>query len=272
MSCHDQQAPRGLSPRARGKRTNLGVRCYRSGPIPAGAGETSSAISVSVMVRAYPRGRGGNRPCDQRHQGQRGLSPRARGKPPAPTPAPLRWGPIPAGAGETRTTPASRRRCWAYPRGRGGNTTQRLLLLTTAGLSPRARGKRIRPRPGRNGAGPIPAGAGETFLAFGHCRVLWAYPRGRGGNWQKILDNLEAAGLSPRARGKRSCNCCASLGIGPIPAGAGETGGRQCSGQRRWAYPRGRGGNLILWRQHRHGRGLSPRARGKPSYAGYPPL
>ena len=51
---------KGLSPQARGKPTANSIRAKRSGPIPAGAGETARRLSAPRMRRAYPRRRGGN--------------------------------------------------------------------------------------------------------------------------------------------------------------------------------------------------------------------
>ena len=51
----------------------------------------------------------------------------------------------------------------AYPRMRGGNGYQRAITGALEGLSPRARGKRVR-QPRRHLLyGPIPASAGETY-------------------------------------------------------------------------------------------------------------
>ena len=161
---------RGLSPRARGKRSVADTQAPRAGPIPAGAGETPRATSSPRLVRAYPRGRGGNRGGLDMAKRYGGLSPRARGKPAEPGSRLQLLGPIPAGAGETRRLRACRRRCTAYPRGRGGNYPSPILITAlwayprgrggnwccpcfapcAVGLSPRARGKRecsaVRPR------------------------------------------------------------------------------------------------------------------------------
>ncbi len=50
----------GLSPLARGKHVRDCGYCRRSGPIPAGAGETSCTLAPRCTTRAYPRWRGGN--------------------------------------------------------------------------------------------------------------------------------------------------------------------------------------------------------------------
>ena len=50
----------GLSPLARGKRFPSPVFARRTGPIPAGAGETRGKAVEEARRRAYPRWRGGN--------------------------------------------------------------------------------------------------------------------------------------------------------------------------------------------------------------------
>ncbi len=173
---------RGLSPRARGKRSVADTQAPRAGPIPAGAGETPRATSSPRLVRAYPRGRGGTRGGLDMAKRYGGLSPRARGKPAEPGSRLQLLGPIPAGAGETRRLRACRRRCTAYPRGRGGNYPSPILITALVGLSPRARGKLVLPMLRAMCRGPIPAGAGETRMFRSTSSVIWAYPRGRGGN------------------------------------------------------------------------------------------
>ncbi len=76
-------------------------------------------------------------------------------------------------------------------------------------------------------------------------RFLWAYPRWRGGNFADNLNERDAKGLSPLARGKRSVDQPTIYRVGPIPAGAGETCGSDCAGRQDRAYPRWRGGNSI---------------------------
>ena len=71
--------PSGLSPRARGNRECSNDRIVKSGPIPAGAGEPSTAMPTGLVAQAYPRGRGGTTSASFTDDGDRGLSPRARG-------------------------------------------------------------------------------------------------------------------------------------------------------------------------------------------------
>ena len=94
-------APKGLSPRARGKH-NFNPRARPcDGPIPASAGETFIIALRIGCVWAYPRERGGNFETGRKSAPIAGLSPRARGKPNVPSWCSLLKGPIPASAGET---------------------------------------------------------------------------------------------------------------------------------------------------------------------------
>ena len=70
--------------------------------------------------------------------------------------------------------------------------------------------------------GSIPAGAGEPLGLFPSRLIRRVYPRGCGGTdpiWRMMR---QAEGLSPRVRGNRQAEGLAVVGIGSIPAGAGE--------------------------------------------------
>ena len=111
------------------------------------------------------------------------------------------------------------------------------------GLSPRTRGKLHLRVKSPGGSGPIPANAGETGQSVARVKKKRAYPRERGGNFGQVIDFRHSWGLSPRTRGKRVEDCLAWLGVGPIPANAGETTRlARCITKTR-AYPRERGGN-----------------------------
>ena len=233
------------------------------GPIPAGAGETWSRPMPQSDQRAYPRWRGGNA-----HQGVtpldfEGLSPLARGKHRRRLAVRATAGPIPAGAGETMAgcgLPGGR---GAYPRWRGGNPAIKPLSCLLAGLSPLARGKLMPVTPTHVARGPIPAGAGETRRPRRPSASTRAYPRWRGGNSNYRYGAAFVKGLSPLARGKRMALAWAGAWLGPIPAGAGETGPFRWWWSARGAYPRWRGGNFGSGSTHSAGKGLSPLARGK---------
>ena len=253
----------GLSPLARGKLASGSVVQRLLGPIPAGAGETHPDESHCTCARAHPRWRGGNFHRHRAADAVKGLSPLARGKRYANLLSNQRDGPIPAGAGETEPNPSAPPYSRAYPRWRGGNTMRAAYAGYPMGLSPLARGKRIRSTIAFWVIGPIPAGAGETHRRSRDRCLRRAYPRWRGGNQDGQVLTLAGEGLSPLARGKLDMDYPSLLRAGPIPAGAGETMSPMESMVNPRAYPRWRGGNngaglLINLRT-----GLSPLARGK---------
>ena len=152
----------------------------------------------------------------------------------------------------------------AYPRWRGGNIVERILAPLDEGLSPLARGKHCARLAWRRGAGPIPAGAGETRSEGVLAPFVGAYPRWRGGNRRSSWVSSSAKGLSPLARGKLAWMPSNSAASRPIPAGAGETDHAPSNAHRSRAYPRWRGGNPIIKTAPPLVLGLSPLARGKP--------
>ena len=116
-------------------------------------------------------------------------------------------------------------------------------------------------------AGPIPAGAGETWgYVFQQAR-RGAYPRWRGGNQWRADTGSARWGLSPLARGKHFRRDGRAFCVGPIPAGAGETPPTLPRSRIPRAYPRWRGGNPSKSAYPRDRTGLSPLARGKPTLA-----
>ena len=216
-----------------------------------------------IALRAYPRGRGGNKLDRVKSCIPQGLSPRARGKHRYSIDGTADKGPIPAGAGETHCRVTISKRLGAYPRGRGGNEPILAFAAIDRGLSPRARGKRRQRSLSASWSGPIPAGAGETDRVINDIKTNGAYPRGRGGNTNYTGEQKAVLGLSPRARGKHNAAPSSADYSGPIPAGAGETYSPATRTQWCRAYPRGRGGNFSRFRSLSCPLGLSPRARGK---------
>ena len=96
----DECVPRGLSPLARGNRSQPMRRVRRAGPIPAGAGQPLPSPRPNNPLGAYPRWRGATRRTCWPLSYPLGLSPLARGNRQAGDTASAAAGPIPAGAGQ----------------------------------------------------------------------------------------------------------------------------------------------------------------------------
>ena len=150
-----------------------------------------------------------------------------------------------------------------YPRVCGGNGKVESYYSALEGLSPRVRGK---PVVGQNIADEvwsIPACAGETRPPPATRPRSAVYPRVCGGNVYADAAAANAAGLSPRVRGKR----CTFRYHNPIrrsiPACAGETWPAAFAARRAAVYPRVCGGNTGGFLRGFFGHGLSPRVRGK---------
>ena len=176
------RASSGLSPRGRGKQRIVESDRYRSGSIPAWAGETRLPISPLTARKVYPRVGGGNISERSSAHISAGLSPRGRGK------HAEYWGivqqirSIPAWAGETCRTAMRAHAAGVYPRVGGGNATRPTTAARASGLSPRGRGKRsVQPRV-HAAARSIPAWAGETSDMHISQTNRPVYPRVGGGN------------------------------------------------------------------------------------------
>ena len=136
--------------------------------------------------------------------------------------------------------------------------------VARSGLSPRGRGKPLRPQCHPRRLRSIPAWAGETAPRTALAPLMSVYPRVGGGNWSWPTASRINRGLSPRGRGKLWGVASMCSLFRSIPAWAGETAwtcGHLCFVK---VYPRVGGGN---WRSSAlivSHRGLSPRGRGKP--------
>ena len=152
----------GLSPRVRGKRSDIDLEVVEARSIPACAGEATISSRCSRERGVYPRVCGGSMVKSDSVKTIRGLSPRVRGK--------LRQDDhiggggrsIPACAGEAfiRLSPVSG---WGvYPRVCGGSLLCGGVAAASRGLSPRVRGKRVGAGVNRHNVRSIPACAGEA--------------------------------------------------------------------------------------------------------------
>ena len=134
--------PSGLSPLVRGKRSPRYSADWKSGSIPACAGETARMEGLNSLFQVYPRLCGGNIfKCDFSRFFV-GLSPLVRGKLFSFVSCFFHFGSIPACAGETVMASAISSLSGVYPRLCGGNLINSRPLLPIVGLSPLVRGKR----------------------------------------------------------------------------------------------------------------------------------
>ena len=149
-----------------------------------------------------------------------------------------------------------------YPRWRGEHCMALASSLTDAGLSPLARGTRIKHGLTRRAARFIPAGAGNTPRLFKRGRRGSVYPRWRGEHHKETILRFVQVGLSPLARGtllqcQQSFPDCRF-----IPAGAGNTIEIVFGIYSEAVYPRWRGEHTDQVTRRPCPSGLSPLARG----------
>mgnify|MGYP006983366175 CR=1 FL=1 len=96
------------------------------------------------------------------------------------------------------------------------------VLLELQGLSPRTRGNPLLILTDLQGAGSIPAHAGEPLAGSWNTAEQRVYPRARGGTSGITGISLSTKGLSPRTRGNRGEKGPLPRLGGSIPAHAGE--------------------------------------------------
>ena len=252
----------GLSPLARGHHYPNSGDPYLERSIPACAGAPYFKLCVCIVLKVYPRLRGGTGLNWQAISSTVGLSPLARGHPSLVTLSTVRYGSIPACAGAPGVLPPVQARAWVYPRLRGGTQERRRRHPPTQGLSPLARGHRPNAAEGSLSEGSIPACAGAPGAAVAPGLACGVYPRLRGGTAKQAFRSIRSTGLSPLARGHPGLLYSARSACRSIPACAGAPRASTSGTWGCWVYPRLRGGTfgqepeeIVEW-------GLSPLARG----------
>ena len=131
------------------------------------------------------------------------------------------------------------------------------------GSSPRVRGKLLGPGVEDAEIGLIPACAGKTRRGRGPWWCRWAHPRVCGENVIAEEAQVDAAGSSPRVRGKLPAHELNAAGQRLIPACAGKTAFTTSRWSSSRAHPRVCGENSRLARDIDIPLGSSPRVRGK---------
>ena len=198
-----------------------------------------------MVETAHPRACGENFAAATGDLIERGSSPRVRGKPCLVELELRDRGLIPARAGKTCDVSAGGMGIPAHPRACGENLLALLLDASSAGSSPRVRGKPRQTHPHPGGPRLIPARAGKTTISPSPRTPSWAHPRACGENPSGSAKASATSGSSPRVRGKPRRDGGDQPPPGLIPARAGKT------------ITIGAPLTLI-W-------GSSPRVRGKPT-------
>ena len=211
---------------------------HASEHVPSGANVRPGSWSRSV----YPRACGGTRSVRQPAFRPDGLSPRVRGNRRCAAAWEIRFGSIPARAGEPSQRTRRSRPRRVYPRACGGTAGNAAAPLTVGvypracggtrqcvghshsirGLSPRVRGIRSHISSPVVQQGSIPARAGEPASKPSGDTFSRVYPRACGGTTAEDRQVIIDLGLSPRVRGNRCTGRHGARASGSIPARAGE--------------------------------------------------
>ncbi len=155
-------------------------------------------------------------------------------------PAGIRF--IPAGAGNSWSSPAAWPSTSVHPRGRGEQAVADDLQLEAVRF--------------------IPAGAGNSMSHPAGVLTPAVHPRGRGEQMSKVFHVLQVRGSSPRARGTVTSFDPERIGNRFIPAGAGNRISHWVGRFRFSVHPRGRGEQPVPLSSTSIPAGSSPRARG----------
>ena len=252
----------GLSPLARGTLIDrILLSCfYRF--IPAGAGNTQGFPATNLGMTVYPRWRGEHANLLRLRPILRGLSPLARGTPDESGESVDRHRFIPAGAGNTHAAAWAVGAASVYPRWRGEHGLKRKRRRSRTGLSPLARGTRLRLVDEIAQRRFIPAGAGNTMVGAAAMNWKAVYPRWRGEHICTWDRGPIVFGLSPLARGTHYVSLDAMASDRFIPAGAGNTSFVLNPRHQQAVYPRWRGEHKQASSCAYVPIGLSPLARG----------
>ena len=253
----------GSSPRMRGKLDDSSAYMYTLRIIPAHAGQTGRVERASCFIADHPRACGANWCENANTVGERGSSPRMRGKRTGHRDIAQPHRIIPAHAGQTPKSAKTATSETDHPRACGANDMYLHLLMELAGSSPRMRGKlRLQHSP-KIRLRIIPAHAGQTAYGARSTFVGTDHPRACGANLASRRFHHGLSGSSPRMRGKPplSFSCWTAPRI--IPAHAGQTCERHVAGGIPSDHPRACGANSGLTYPIPSVAGSSPRMRGK---------
>ena len=232
------------------------------GIIPACAGSTPTASSLSTNKWDHPRMRGehGGLACPSRHG--TGSSPHARGAPHGRYDLVGVHGIIPACAGSTIVEDIPYSPGTDHPRMRGEHAMACSTSSRREGSSPHARGAQVLVLGDGAAVGIIPACAGSTRMGRMSAYCRWDHPRMRGEHAAGAWWEPQTKGSSPHARGARAGRGQLLIKGGIIPACAGSTRAQISGKPRKGDHPRMRGEHPLPGMGAGLFAGSSPHARG----------
>ena len=257
----------GTSPRVRGKPLSCVASRSEGRYIPACAGEAAERAPATVTRQVHPRVCGGSDRREGLLECLRGTSPRVRGKLRHARGGRVRWGYIPACAGEAAVIVRCLSSHRVHPRVCGGSSWYEGEAGATGGTSPRVRGKPCPVLSAVEHQRYIPACAGEARTALVPTMASGVHPRvcggSLGGRRRFGVAGEPRAGTSPRVRGKLDAFIAAPADLGYIPACAGEASRSDRRHPHLQVHPRVCGGSQLPFDLDRAKKGTSPRVRGK---------
>ena len=232
-------------PRACGANShNRFMSAMVSGSSPRVRGKPADKVDADDATPDHPRACGANRKSGFDSLPGDGSSPRVRGKLLGGFIVHCRVRIIPARAGQTPAPAASRRSGSDHPRACGANNDRVDVHASTAGSSPRVRGKRRVEQQRGPGERIIPARAGQTHPRSRIRCTSPDHPRACGANMFACGHGGYPFGSSPRVRGKPNGSRHIGCNDRIIPARAGQT---------------------LAWREERFSEPDHPRACGANS-------
>ena len=254
--------PAGLSPRVRVTRPAANPAGVRRRIIPACAGNTLPRARATCRTRDHPRVCGEHETHPVTVAMTLGSSPRVRGTPVVVPSVSVRFGIIPACAGNTQGRIGVNVAVRDHPRVCGEHETNTAKGRRFKGSSPRVRGTLAALLLGELYLGIIPACAGNTRDGLTQRRAPWNHPRVCGEHTLAIIEPFSNQGSSPRVRGTQECSAGRVKVSGIIPACAGNTGHLARSPLPTRDHPRVCGEHVVSFVPVSSRTGSSPRVRG----------
>ena len=255
---------RGSSPRVRGTRPLDNRIVLIDGIIPACAGNTAPRMIKRASSRDHPRVCGEHMGTLHVSDAAVGLSPRVRGTPVFSPSVCVRFGIIPACAGNTRVLALRLREVRDHPRVCGEHSAGISASQNALGSSPRVRGTHGQLGVLHHDVGISPACAGNTPRSSSCSARRRDHPRVCGEHEFSASSSAIRAGSSPRVRGTRGLGILLRQLGGVIPACAGNTVLGSGFLERGQDHPRVCGEHTRAALGAARGSGSSPRVRGTP--------